>query len=52
MLLESKVKIETVISQGYEGSKALTQLDYIKNAFKHFKNWYETKNLELIQQQL
>ena len=47
MLLESKIKIETEISQGFDGSKTLTQLDYIKNALKHFKNWYETKNLEL-----
>lgn len=47
MLLESKIKIETEISQGFDGSKTLTQLDYIKNTLKHFKNWYETKNLEL-----
>ena len=47
LLFESKVEIEREISQGYDGSKTLTQLDYIKNALKHFKNWYETKNLEL-----
>ena len=46
LLLESKVEIEREISQGYDGSKTLTQLDYIKNALKHFRNWYKNQELE------
>ena len=45
LLLESKVEIEREISQGYDGSKTLTQLDYIKNALKHFRNWYNKQGL-------
>ena len=46
LLLESKVEIEREISQGYDGSKTLTQLDYIKNALKHFRKWYKNQELE------
>jgi hypothetical protein len=46
LLLESKAEIEREISQGYDGSKTLTQLDYIKNALKHFRKWYKNQELE------
>ena len=46
LLFESKVEIEREISQGYDGSKTLTQLDYIKNTLKHFRNWYKNQGLE------
>ena len=46
LLLETKVEIEREISQGYDGSKTLTQLDYIKNTLKHFRNWYKNQELE------
>lgn len=40
LLLGSKAEIEKEIAQGDDGSKTLTQLDYIKNTLKHFRNWY------------
>ena len=46
LLLESKIEIEGEISQGYDGSKTHNQLDYIKNALKHFRNWYKNRDLE------
>ena len=45
LLLESKAEIEREISQGYDGSKTLAQYDYIKNALKHFRNWYKNQEL-------
>jgi hypothetical protein len=46
LLLESKAEIEIEISQGYDGSKTFTQLDYIKNTLIHFRKWYKEKGLE------
>ena len=45
LLLESKTELEKEIKQGYDGSKTLAQLDYIKNALKHFRNWYNKQGL-------
>ena len=45
LLLESKAEIEREIAQGYDGSKTLAQYDYIKNALKHFRNWYKNQEL-------
>tara|TARA_Y100001958_G_C21075484_1_gene433560 strand:- start:227 stop:829 length:603 start_codon:yes stop_codon:yes gene_type:complete len=45
LLLKFKVEIEKEISQGFDGSKILTQLDYIKNALKHFRNWYDENQI-------